>query len=43
MTGEQLYALYVEANAQQNIVVDSWTEISELGRQVWHELAQLLP
>lgn len=41
MNGEQLYALYVQANDEQSIGVDGWNEIAVDDWHVWNRIAQL--
>lgn len=39
MTGEELYALYQAAHADQNCIVDTWDEMTPEERMVWGAMA----
>jgi hypothetical protein len=42
VTGRELYALYIQANAEQGIGVDTWDEMDNSDKDVWRRLAILL-
>lgn len=39
LTGEALYALYVEAMAEQGCEVDPWADLGEVDRTAWDSVA----
>jgi hypothetical protein len=42
VSGQELYALYVEANARQNCGVDSWDQMADSDQEMWNTLAELV-
>lgn len=40
LTGEELYARYVQLFAERDCDVDPWEELAEIDREVWNELAE---
>lgn len=38
MTGEQLYALYTQANIDVGCGVDEWNDLDPLDREMWNAL-----
>lgn len=43
MSAEELYQLYVEANAAEGCDVDAWEDLSDLDHRVWDRLSENLP
>lgn len=42
MTGQQLYDLYREKNAEQNCGTDTWGQLDQSYQQVWEAMADEL-
>jgi hypothetical protein len=42
MNGQQLYALWVQANDEENVGVDDFDQLCESDQRCWHRLAELV-
>lgn len=42
MSGEALYALYVEEHEKRDCECDPWEDLSEFDREVWNAMAARL-
>lgn len=42
MSGEELYQLYIDANGEDAVTVDTWEELDSQEQTVWERIAQRL-